>query len=84
MLENRRLKAVAGKHDDLETRLPGRTQIMVDLRYRIRAIGATDADTLIVGDTGAGKEVVARALHDISARANRPFVAINCAALPRL
>lgn len=72
VLENRRLKAVAGKHDDLETRLPGRTQIMVDLRYRIRAIGATDADTLIVGDTGAGKEVVARALHDISARANRP------------
>jgi two-component system C4-dicarboxylate transport response regulator DctD len=83
VLENRRLKAVAGKHDDLETRLPGRTQIMVDLRYRIRAIGATDADTLIVGDTGAGKEVVARALHDISARASRPFVAINCAALPQ-
>ncbi|OAE43326.1 sigma-54-dependent transcriptional regulator [Agrobacterium tumefaciens] len=83
VLENRRLKAVAGKHDDLETRLPGRTPVMVDLRYRIRAIGATDADTLIVGDTGAGKEVVARALHDISARANRPFVAINCAALPQ-
>lgn len=82
VLENRLLKAVAGKSDDIEARLPGRTQIMVDLRYRIRAIGTSDADTLVVGDTGAGKEVVARALHDISTRANRPFIAINCAALP--
>lgn len=82
VLENRRLRAVAGKRDDIEARLPGRTQIMVDLRYRLRAIGATDADTLVIGETGAGKEVVARALHDISARANRPFIAINCAALP--
>lgn len=82
VMENRRLKAVAGKRDDLETRMPGRTQVMVDLRYRIRAIGATDADTLIIGETGAGKEVVARALHDVSPRANRPFIAINCAALP--
>ena len=82
VLENRRLRAVAGKRDDLEARLPGRTQVMVDLRYRIRAIGASDADTLIIGETGAGKEVVARALHDISSRANRPFIAINCAALP--
>lgn len=83
VLENRRLRAVAGKRDDLETRLPGRAQVMVDLRYRIRAIGAADADTLVIGDTGAGKEVVARALHDVSARADRPFVAINCAALPQ-
>ncbi len=75
-------RAVAGKRDDIEARLPGRTQVMVDLRYRIRAIGATDADTLIIGDTGVGKEVVARALHDISARAGKPFIAINCAALP--
>ena len=82
VLENRRLRAVAGKRDDIEARLPGRTQVMVDLRYKLRAIGATDADTLIIGETGAGKEVVARALHDISARANKPFIAINCAALP--
>ncbi|MDB5554044.1 MAG: Fis family transcriptional regulator [Rhizobium sp.] len=82
VLENRRLRAAAGKRDDIEVRLPGRTPIMVDLRYRLRAIGATDADTLIIGDTGTGKEVVALALHDISARAGRPFIAINCAALP--
>ncbi|MDK1491840.1 sigma-54 dependent transcriptional regulator [Sinorhizobium sp. 7-81] len=82
VLENRRLRAVAGKRDDIEQRLPGRSQAMVDLRYKVRAIGASDADTLIIGETGVGKEVVARALHDLSSRANSPFIAINCAALP--
>ncbi len=82
VIENRRLRAVAGKRDDIEARLPGRTQAMVDLRYRLRAIAATDADTLIIGETGVGKEVVARALHDTSSRADKPFIAINCAALP--
>jgi two-component system C4-dicarboxylate transport response regulator DctD len=82
VLENRLLRAAAGKSDDLEARLPGRSPAMIDLRYRLRALAGTDADVLIVGDTGVGKEVTARALHDISGRATRPFVAINCAALP--
>lgn len=82
VLENRLLRAVAGKRDDIEVRMPGRTQAMVELRYRLRAVAGTDADVLIVGDTGAGKEVAARALHDVSGRASKPFVAIDCAALP--
>ncbi len=82
VLENRRLRAAAGKRDDIEARLQGRSPLMVDLRHRLRAVAATDADILIVGDTGTGKEVAARAFHDISERAARPFVAINCAALP--
>jgi len=82
VLENRRLRAVAGKRDDLEARMPGRTQAMIDLRYRLRAVAPTDADVLIIGDTGTGKEVAARALHDLSGRATKPFIAINCAALP--
>src|SRR5690606_15701704 len=82
VLENRLLRAAAGKRDDLETRLPGRSPAMIDLRYRLRAVAGTDADVLIIGETGVGKEVAARALHDISGRADRPFVVINCAALP--
>jgi two-component system, NtrC family, C4-dicarboxylate transport response regulator DctD len=82
VLDNRRLRAVAGQRDDLEARLPGRSAVMIDLRFRLRAIGASEADALIVGPTGAGKEVVAQAMHDLSPRAAKPFVAVNCAALP--
>jgi two-component system C4-dicarboxylate transport response regulator DctD len=82
VLENRLLRAAAGQADDLETRLVGRSPAMVDLRRRIRTIGPAEADVLIVGETGAGKDLVARALHDLSPRADRPFVAIDCAALP--
>jgi two-component system, NtrC family, C4-dicarboxylate transport response regulator DctD len=82
VLDNRRMRAAAGQRDDMETRLPGRSAIMIDLRYRLRAIGASEADALIVGPTGAGKEVVAHAMHDLSPRNAKPFVAVNCAALP--
>ncbi len=82
VLENRVLRAAAGQADDLEVRLVGRSTAMIDLRRRIRTLGPAEADVLIVGETGAGKEVVARALHDLSPRAGRPFVTIDCAALP--
>jgi two-component system C4-dicarboxylate transport response regulator DctD len=82
VLENRVLKAAAGQADDLEQRLIGRSTAMIDLRRRIRTIGPSEADVLIVGETGAGKEVVARALHDLSPRARKPFVTIDCAAIP--
>lgn len=82
VLENRTLRAAAGQVDDLEHRLPGRSNSMIDLRRRIRTLGPTDADVLIVGATGSGKELVARALHDMSPRARAPFVAIDCASLP--
>ena len=82
VVENRALRAAAGQADDLEHRLPGRANVMIDLRRRIRTLGPSEADVLIIGQTGAGKEVVARALHDMSPRARAPFVAIDCAALP--
>ena len=82
VLENRRLRAVTGQADDLEARLIGRSEPMIALRRSIRTIGPSDADVLIVGATGTGKEIVARALHDLSSRAQRPFIALTCSALP--
>lgn len=82
VLENRVLRAAAGQKDDLETRLPGRSAAMIDLRRRLRTIGPSETDVLIIGETGTGKEVVARTLHDLSPRAGKPFVTIDCAALP--
>jgi two-component system, NtrC family, C4-dicarboxylate transport response regulator DctD len=82
VIENRRLRAAAGQRDDLEARLPGRSSAVIDLRRLVRTLGPSEADALITGPTGAGKEVVAQAMHDLSPRAGRPFIAINCAALP--
>lgn len=81
-LENRALRRQVGGRDAIEARLTGRSEVMVKLRAQVRAIAATDADVLIQGATGTGKEVAARALHRGSARSGKPFVHINCAALP--
>ena len=81
-IENRALKREVGGRDKLEARLIGRSDAMVALRKELNAIAATDADVLVTGPTGSGKDMTARALHDLSARAPYPFVHINCAALP--
>ena len=80
-LENRELRDELTKRDNLETRLTGRAPVMVELRQKLRTIGQTETDVLILGATGTGKEVVARSLHELSDRADGPFVAINCGAL---
>ncbi|MFN3226130.1 MAG: sigma-54-dependent transcriptional regulator [Hyphomicrobiales bacterium] len=81
-LENRALRSQVGGRDAVEARLGGRSEVMVDLRRQVRAVAAADTDVLIVGETGTGKEVAARALHRASPRSEAPFVHINCAALP--
>ena len=82
VLENRALRDALGDPSGLETVLVGNSPVMVDLRRNTAAIAEADADALIVGETGSGKEVVARALHSFGPRGSGPFVAINCGALP--
>src|SRR5499427_760281 len=59
----------------------GSTPVMRALRDTIQRVAATDFTVLLEGESGVGKELVARQIHDLSRRANGPFVAINCAAL---
>ncbi|MDX1342381.1 MAG: sigma-54 dependent transcriptional regulator [Reinekea sp.] len=82
VLENRSLRQSLDDHDPLSQRLVGRSEGIVYLREQIAALSDTNVDGLIIGETGSGKEVVARAIHDFSARKKAPFVAINCAAIP--
>lgn len=71
-----RSKAVAG-------RILGVSPSMLRLRDQILALAQVDATVLICGETGTGKELVARGLQEFGTRAKGPFIAINCAALPQ-
>jgi DNA-binding NtrC family response regulator len=62
--------------------LVGNTPRIESVRHLIRRVADANATVLIRGETGTGKELVARALHEMSSRRNEPFVAVNCSALP--
>lgn len=80
--ENRSLREHLDAGDSLERLVVGRTPEIIRLRARIDSYAASDADILVQGETGTGKELVARSLHERSERAGGRFVAINCGALP--
>jgi sigma-54 specific flagellar transcriptional regulator A len=64
-------------------RLPtGTSPAIREVISLIRQVAAHDSTVLILGESGTGKEVAARAIHDLSPRRNRPFVAVNCGAIP--
>ena len=81
VLENRSLRLALSDRQQLSARIIGQSAASQRLRDQVGALAATQADVLILGETGAGKEVVARALHDLSSRRDGPFVAINAGAL---
>ncbi|TKB09308.1 sigma-54 dependent transcriptional regulator [Desulforhopalus sp. IMCC35007] len=80
-LENRNLRRELELHSAPGPRIIGRTPAMEKLRSTIAQVADTGADVLVLGETGTGKELVARALHENSARRSNNFVAINCGAV---
>ncbi|MCA9569087.1 MAG: sigma 54-interacting transcriptional regulator [Myxococcales bacterium] len=77
------IRAATSEGQELRTfhGMLSRAPSMHDLWNTLERAAATDAPILIRGETGSGKELVARALHDLSPRASRPFLAVNCATL---
>lgn len=70
------------KRSGIEAVLLGNSPVMEEVRRKILKLADTSADVMILGETGTGKELVARCLHDHSHRRDRNFVAINCGGLP--
>ena len=77
------VKAAKSDEDDEKLPLIGRSPAMQDIYRAIARLMQTDLSVIITGESGTGKELVARALHDFGRRRNKPFVAVNMAAIPR-
>ena len=82
VLENVALRRELASRDAFVPHIIGRSAAIGEVRRLILNVAPTDAPVLIIGDTGVGKELVARSLHELSPRQAKPFVAVNCGALP--
>ena len=81
-LEVESLRRRLHHRDDIEARLIGGSPRMEKIRRLILDVANADVDVLVIGETGTGKEMVARCLHDFSRRRGENFVALNCGGLP--
>jgi DNA-binding NtrC family response regulator len=79
--ENLILRREVGQLHGLD-QVIGVSPVMASLFEMVRAIAPTSSTVLITGESGTGKELVARSIHGLSSRADRPFVTVNCGALP--
>ncbi len=79
--ENRELRAALGEKYQFEN-IIGRSQVMQDIFATIMRVAGTRATVLLAGESGVGKDMIARAIHHHSPRRDRPFIKINCTALP--
>ncbi|WP_316365633.1 sigma-54-dependent transcriptional regulator [Candidatus Thiodiazotropha sp. CDECU1] len=82
ILENRTLKNELDAENSLGPRIIGKTPAIKALKNTIYQLADTAADILLMGETGTGKELVARSLHEHSKRRDKNFVAVNCGAIP--
>ncbi len=82
ILENRRLHQQADSRAKLDATLLGVSQALQTLRRQVLELAPLPVNVLVRGETGSGKELIARCLHDFGPRAGKPFVALNCAAIP--
>jgi two-component system C4-dicarboxylate transport response regulator DctD len=82
VMENRDLRRRLSDHNGIDQRLIGNCPAILQLRDEILNVADTDAPVLIQGETGTGKEVVARCLHDFGRRKEGNYVAVNCGAVP--
>jgi two-component system response regulator PilR (NtrC family) len=76
------LKIPEAAHDDPTRELIGQSATMQDIRARIAKLARTQAPVHIAGESGSGKELAARLIHRLGNRADKPFVAVNCGAIP--
>lgn len=82
ILDNRALRNELEIQNQLGPRIIGNTAVIKALRKTVATLAKTDADILVLGETGTGKELVARSLHEQSDRNHKNFVAVNCGAIP--
>src|SRR6516225_3325715 len=80
--DGRSARKPEGAESSFVDTIVGRRSSLRSILRQVEAVAGTNTTVLITGETGTGKEVIARAIHELSARHNRNLVKVNCAAMP--